>query len=230
MIKIITYFTFNKLFLFIILTFNLKSKTNQAQTVMQIDLDLLYSWGAVAKKYKKNEVIFDEGDEANFYFQIIEGSIKMFNSNDEGREFTQGIFLKGESFGEPPLFIDQGYPATAITFQDSIIIKLSKDKFLKIIEEYPTIQKSFMFLMAKRIYWKTITSKEIINQKPEHRITAFLNAYKKKTGFGDKRVLIPFTRQEIANYTGLRVETVIRAFTKMSDSNKVEIVNHKIYY
>ena len=29
---------------------------------MQIDLDLLYSWGAVAKKYKKNEIIFDEDE------------------------------------------------------------------------------------------------------------------------------------------------------------------------
>jgi CRP-like cAMP-binding protein len=30
----------------------------------------------------------------------------MFNSNDEGKEFTQGYFCNGQSFGEPPLFID----------------------------------------------------------------------------------------------------------------------------
>ncbi len=197
---------------------------------MQIDLDLLYSWGAVAKKYKKNEIVFDEGDEALFYYQIIEGSIKMFNSNYDGKEFTQALFIKGNSFGEPPLFIDQKYPASAITFQDCIIIKLSKDKFLKILDEYPLIQKSFLYLMAKRIYSKTITSKEIINQNPEHRIIAFLNDYKRKIDCCNQKILIPFTRQEIANYTGLRVETVIRAFSKMNEINKVEIINHKIYY
>jgi CRP/FNR family transcriptional regulator len=58
---------------------------------MQIDLDLLFSWGAIAKEYKKNEVIFVE-DDANFYYQIIEGCVRMFNSNDDGKEFTQGYF------------------------------------------------------------------------------------------------------------------------------------------
>jgi CRP/FNR family transcriptional regulator len=89
------------------------------------------------------------------------------------------LFCNGQSFGEPPLFIDEKYPSTAAAFQDSKIIKLSKDKFLKIIDEYPGIQKQFLQLMAKRIHSKTKTSKDIINQKPEFRILAFLNAHKK---------------------------------------------------
>lgn len=196
---------------------------------MQIDLDLLFSYGAIAKEYKKNEVIFDEDEIANFYYQIIEGNIRMFNSNDDGKEFTQGYFSSGQCFGEPPLFIDEKYPAAAVAFQDSKIIKLSKDKFLKILDEYPSIQKQFMILMAKRIHSKAKTSKDIINQKPEFRILAFLNAHKKGTDCKTKE-LVPFTRQEIANFTGLRVETVIRAFAKMKACNKIEIINHKIYY
>lgn len=197
---------------------------------MQIDLDLLYSWGAVAKKYKKNEIIFDEDETANFYYQILDGSVRLYNSNDEGKEFTQGIFCKGDGFGEPPLFINETYPSKAITIQDSTIIKLSKDKFFKILDEYPTIQKFFLILLAQKIHAKARTSKEIINQKPEFRIIAFLNSFKKKSGCANERILIPYTRQEIANYTGLRVETVIRVFAIMNKSNKVEIVHHKIYY
>ncbi|WP_291102773.1 MULTISPECIES: Crp/Fnr family transcriptional regulator [unclassified Flavobacterium] len=197
---------------------------------MQIDLDLLYSWGAVAKKYKKNEIVFDEDEAALFYYQILDGSVRMYNSNDEGKEFTQGIFCNGDGFGEPPLFIDETYPSKAITIQDSTIIKLSKDKFLKILDESPSVQKYFLILLARKIHSKSKTSKEIINQKPEFRIIAFLNSFKKKYGNTNDKVLIPYTRQEIANYTGLRVETVIRAFAKLSDCNKVEIINHKIYY
>lgn len=197
---------------------------------MQIDIDLLFSWGAVAKKYKKNEIIFDEDEVAHFYYQIIEGSVRMFNSNDEGKEFTQGLFCKGNSFGEPPLFIDELYPSKAIAIQDSTIIKLSKDKFLKILDEYPSIQKSFLLLLANKIHSKSNTSKEIINQKPEFRIVAFLNTHKKKSECSNEKVLIPYTRQEIANFTGLRVETVIRVLCKMNTCDKLEIVNHKIYY
>lgn len=196
---------------------------------MQIDLDLLFTWGAIAKEYKKGEVIFSEDEMAHFYFQVIEGSIRMFNSNDEGKEFTQGYFYCGQSFGEPPLFINENYPSTAVAFQDCTIIKLSKDKFLKILDEYPLILKDFLNLMAHRIHSKAKTSKDIINQKPEFRILAFLNDYKKSKNF-DSKELVPFTRQEIANFTGLRVETVIRALTKMNQCKKVDIINHKIYY
>jgi CRP-like cAMP-binding protein len=197
---------------------------------MQIDIDLLYSWGAVAKKYKKNQIIFEEDEMAHFYYQIIDGSVRMFNSNDEGKEFTQGIFGKGDGFGEPPLFINETYPSKAVAILDSTIIKLSKEKFFKIMDEYPAIQKLFLVLLAQKIHAKSRTSKEIINQKPEFRIVAFLNSFKKKSGLANEKILIPYTRQEIANYTGLRVETVIRVFTKMKETNKVEIINHKIYY
>jgi CRP-like cAMP-binding protein len=195
---------------------------------MQIDLDLLFSWGAIAKEYKKNEVILNEDEIANFYYQVIDGNVRMFNSNDDGKEFTQGYFSSGQSFGEPPLFIDEKYPSTAVAFQDSKIVKLSKDKFLKILEEYPSIQKQFLKLLAQRIHSKAKTSKDIINQKPEFRILAFLNANKK--GNDSIKELVPFTRQEIANFTGLRVETVIRVFSKMKTAKKIDIINHKIYY
>ena len=202
----------------------------QNQLFMQIDLDLLFTWGAIAKKYKKNELIFDETEVAHFYYQIIDGSVRIYNSNDEGKEFTQGVFCKGNSFGEPPLFIDEIYPSKAVTIQDSVIIKLSKDKFLKILDEYPPIQKSFLNLLARRVHSKSNTFKEIINQKPEFRVISFLNTHKKQSEITTDKALIPFTRQEIANFTGLRVETVIRVLCKMNTCNKVEIINHKIYY
>lgn len=195
---------------------------------MQIDLDLLFTWGAIAKEYKKGEVIFNEEDTANFYYQIVDGNVRMFNSNDEGKEFTQGYFSQGDSFGEPPLFINETYPSTALAFQECKIIKLAKDKFLKILEEYPTIQKQFLELICKRLHAKAKTTNDIINQKPEFRIMAFLNAHKKKNG--EQKAIVPFTRQEIANFTGLRVETVIRTFSKMSAQDKVDIVHHKIFY
>lgn len=198
---------------------------------MQIDVDILFTWGAVSKKYQKDEIIFYEDDSALFYYQIIEGSVKMFSANEDGKEFTQGIFEKGCSFGEPPLLIDEIYPSTSIATEDSVIIKISKEKFLTIIEEYPDINRRFMQLLALRVYRKTLTNKNIVNQKPEHRIIAFLIDYKQKNSIASTiKTQIPYTRQEIADFTGLRVETVIRTLTQMKKSNKVEINNHKLFY
>lgn len=192
----------------------------------QISLELLVSYGATFKEYQKGEIVFFEKEQANYYFQVVSGSIKMFNTNDEGKEFTQGYFLRGQSFGEPPLLIDERYPASALAFQNTEVIRISKERFLKILEDHPQIQKDFLVLMARRIHNKATTSKDIINQKSDFRIKAFLDSYKKS----NEKELIPFTRQEIANFTGLRVETVIRTISSMAKKNQIEIVNHKIYY
>lgn len=198
---------------------------------MYIDTDILFTWGAIAKRYQKDEIIFSENENAKFYYQITEGNVKMFCANDEGREFIQGEFCIGSSFGDPPLIINSQYPATAIALNNCVILKLSKEKFLTILDEYTEINNSFMFDLALRVYKKSITNKYIINQKPIYRITSFLENYKKEQNTShQERLLIPHTRQDIADFTGLRVETVIRTLAQMSKDDLVAIINHKLYY
>lgn len=197
---------------------------------MQIDTDILIAWGALAKKYKKNEIIFLEGDMPRYYYQIISGKVKMFNTSNETKELTQGIFVDGESFAEPPIFIDETYPASALAVSDTVIIRILKERFLQLLDEYPALQKKFLKLFSERIYDKSLLARELVCNSPEERIKNFLNHHKKKFGNNSERLHVDFTRQEIANFTGLRVETVIRTLQKMKAKNIVSILNKKLYY
>lgn len=197
---------------------------------MFIDTDILIAWGGISKRYKKGEYIFHEDEVPRCFYQIIDGTVKLYNTNFDGKEYTQAEFKKGNSFGEPPLFIDELYPATAVTTEESVIIRLPKERFLEILDEYPEIQKKLICTLARRIYNKSITAREIINNSPELRILAFLNEYKKKNLLENEKIEIPYTRQEIANFTGLRVETVIRTLTKMKALKTVDIVDRKLIY
>jgi CRP/FNR family transcriptional regulator len=197
---------------------------------MPINIDILIAWGGAAKKYKKGEYIFYEGDIPSNYYQIIKGTVKMCNTNMDGKEFTQAEFKEGSSFGEPPLFINEAYPASAIASEDAIVLKIFKDRYIEILDEYPNYQMDLICVLAQRLYNKATTARELVNNNPETRILAFLNAHKKKMEMSKEPVQIPFTRQEIANFTGLRVETVIRALTKLKEKNKVKIINRKLFY
>jgi len=197
---------------------------------MHIDTNILITWGAVAKKYKKNEFIFYEDDQSRFYFQILDGKVKMCCYNDEGKVFIQGIFGSGDSFGEPPLFINEKYPACAQAESDCTVLKLSKESLFKILGEYPELQMNFITNFAKRIYDKSITNKNIISTHPDQRITGFLKNFKKENQLTNSKSLIPYTRQQIADFLGLRVETVIRTLKKMEEEHKVEIRHHKLYF
>jgi CRP-like cAMP-binding protein len=77
--------------------------------------------------------------------------------------------------------------------------------------------------------YKSMVLTEISSHEPEHRILSLLNYYKSKNGFGSK-VLIPYTRQQLADMSGLRVETVIRTVKKMEKEKKLSLDGHKIKF
>jgi CRP-like cAMP-binding protein len=195
-----------------------------------MDTFLLLSKGAVLKSYRRGEYIFHEGEEARYYYQIEEGQVKMFNLNEEGREYTQGIAGAGESFGLPPLFIDEKFPASAMACQNTTVYRLPKDAFLNLLTEHPDIQSHFLKVLAKKAHSKAVTAREIINNTPCHRILALLNDYKKRHRNASQKLHIPFTRQEIANLSGLRVETVIRTLSVLKEKKMVDIIERKLYY
>ena len=97
-----------------------------------IQNELLEQYGAVEKCFEKSDVIFEVNTNAHYYFQIISGEVKMNNYNEEGKEFIQGFFKPGESFGEPPLFVERTYPANAIATEDSILLAIKKKSIFKI--------------------------------------------------------------------------------------------------
>lgn len=190
--------------------------------------DTFISYGAVQKHYKKNEILFNENDKALFFYMILEGRIRMFNRNEEGKEFIQGYFSSGQSFGEPPLLINEQYPTTASCIKDSIVLKLAKNQFSLLLNENPQLQMIFLKILSERIVGKAKSSKDIINQNTKQKIISFFSD--QKDSQIKERILIPYTRQEIANFTGLRVETVIRICSKLKKENCIDIIDHKIYF
>lgn len=195
-----------------------------------IDVDLLLCWGAIHKKVARGQVIFHEDDDPLFYYQVESGKVKMVNGNDEGKEFIQGFFSAGESFGEPPLFDGSTYPASAVADEDSVLLRLNKDAFLQLLKEHADIHFRFTKLLATRLRFKSIVSKEISCFGPEHRILTLIQHYKENsTLINTGRYRVDLTRQEIADMTGLRVETVIRALRHLHDKGDVLIERGKVY-
>lgn len=196
-----------------------------------ITVELLQKYGAVIKSFAKNDIIFEEGNLPLNYFQIISGEIKMSNYNDHGREFIQGIFYEGQSFGEPPLFLNQKYPANAIAVENASIFILPKENFMKLLEENPKVSIKIIENLSQRLYYKSVMAAEISTNEPEHRVLklidhgiTYFNFQKDINGF-----LINFTRQQIGDLTGLRVETVIRTIKALEKKGELKIINRKVY-
>lgn len=192
---------------------------------------LLFSKGAIAKKYKKGDVIFKEDELPQYYYQILTGDVKMSNFNDEGKEFIQGIFHPGQSFGEPPLFLERVFPANAIAVSDCELIVMRKELFRQLVQERAEVSLAIIENLSQRLHYKAVMSAEISSQDPEHRLLTlmdysirFFKIPKELEGYR-----IDLTRQQMADLTGLRVETVIRSIKLLEVKKKIKIINRKVY-
>jgi CRP-like cAMP-binding protein len=198
---------------------------------MKIEEQLLMKLGAQEISLKKGEAIFNEGDMAKFFYQIKIGEIKMNNYNDEGKEFIQSIFTTGDTFGEPPLFLGKRYPANAIAIVDTILYAIKKNLFLKLLETNPEVNLQIINNLSNRIYYKSVMSSEMASQEPEHRILKLIDYLKEtisKTKVHEK-YKVDLTRQQIADLTGLRVETVIRSIKSLEKKGFLMIEKRKVF-
>lgn len=195
-----------------------------------IDIDTLLAWGAAYKKIAAGQIIFNEGTQLNFYYQLVSGRVRWVNINEEGKEFLQVIIEPGECFGELPLFDGESYAATAIADTDAVLIRLHQSSFHQLIKENPEIHLSFSKLLTQRLRFKFLILKEMANHNPEHSISTLLNYFKEtKKNICPKCNRINLTRQQIADMTGLRVETVIRAIRHLHDKGQLIIEKGKVY-
>lgn len=190
--------------------------------------DLIQRFNGSLKNYSKDHILFNEGELADFYYQIKTGHVKMFNLTEHGKEFVQGFFEEGQSFGEPPLFGTFKYPATAMVLESSEIYVLRKSSFFKLLKSNPDIHLKFTKMICKRMVYKAKIIREVSIYPPEHRILTLLH-HLKGSSQPDESYEVTLTRQQISELTGLRVETVIRAIKKLEKSKALAIIDRKVF-
>ncbi|MCU0368883.1 MAG: Crp/Fnr family transcriptional regulator [Cyclobacteriaceae bacterium] len=196
-----------------------------------IDPNLLLAKGATYKKLATGEILFSEGDVCEYYFQITRGQLRWVNFNNEGDEYLQTVADEGSSIGELPLFDGEVYAATAIANKPSQVLRLPKNLFHQLLYEHPHIHYKFSHLLTQRLRFKFFLLKEIAHHDSEKVVEALLSFLnKKKEHLCGTCNQIKLNRRQIAQMTGLRVETVIRVMRNLSEKGIIQIHKRKAYY
>jgi CRP-like cAMP-binding protein len=198
---------------------------------MIISEDQLLAYGADYEDYDIGQSIFREGGLPKFYFQIVNGIVELNNYHEDGKEFTQNILSAGQSFGESLLFNERAYPMSAVAKTKCKILKLSKVDFFNLLTQNQEISLNMFRCLADRLYYKYIMLFNISATDPSFKIKTIMDYLKgDKPDNGSYSFQVPLTRKQIANLTGLRVETVIRTVKKMENEKTLKIEHGKIYY
>lgn len=181
--------------------------------------------------YKKGEIIFFERTKASFYFQIETGRVKMMSFTSDGKEVIQKIFEEGATFGEPALMGEFPYPARAVALTNCKIWKIIKKDFTDLLRRDPDLHLTFTKAICERMQYKAIILQMVSIKSAKERILSFIKFLKKKKSIScitHGTFVLPYTRQQLADILGLRVETVIRAVKELEEDGEVQIIKRKI--
>lgn len=94
----------------------------------------------------KGVIVFREGERTGQMCLLVEGSLELFKSDDQGGHKKLVEMRAGKSIGEMSVLDGQPYSATAITATPSKLLLLTRDNLQRIMEEHPRL--------AARMLWK----------------------------------------------------------------------------
>jgi CRP-like cAMP-binding protein len=105
--------------------------------------------GAETKRLQSGAVLFYAGELADGGYLVQEGSLELEpGTPSEGKTFTAG---RGALLGELALLADMVCPATAIANEPTVVIRISRSLFKKMLEGYPAAAEKLRDIMAERL-------------------------------------------------------------------------------
>ncbi|WP_276088483.1 Crp/Fnr family transcriptional regulator [Pedobacter sp. JY14-1] len=175
--------------------------------------------------YQKGECVYEAGAIPKYVYFIKSGRISMVTVNAEGREFIQGIFKSGQYFGEPALLLQKRYLAHTLADQDTEIIVVNREQFLELLEEDRAFSMDLIHTLSNRLFYKSMMLEELANEQAAHRVATLIDYLLQDLQSGE---VLRLTRQQLADMSGLRVETVIRTIRQLETEKRFRLLRGKI--
>lgn len=167
-----------------------------------------------------NEYIFREKDPSNYVYIPESGSMMLERSTASGSRQVFAFLFTGNLLG---LSEHANYSFSAKTLTNSVVIKISRKLMKDIFDKYPAVAQRYHDVTG-HILSLILDQLFIMGQKTAHqRLAHFLLDMEHRLGHGTHKFLLPMSRQDIADYLGMSLETASRGFSKLKNEGQIKI-------
>lgn len=170
------------------------------------------------KTYAKGRDLFAMGDQADAFFIILSGWVKLYRTSKEGEEVIIHVFGPSESFAEAAVFNDsKTYPVNAQAVEDVSVIEIPRSFFVRRIEEDSRFALRMLGAIAARQHYLVQQLEQVTTRTAPQRIGAFLVRFCKKERQGEDGwcVDLPYDKSIISRRLNIKPETFSRALAKL---------------
>ena len=184
------------------------------------DLQVLHRIGS-KRHFERGQTIFSEGDPAEFAYRVLKGAVRLCRHMADGRRQISQFLLPGDFFSFMELS-EHSFTAEAVS--DAILICYPQRQVERLGEERPSLRRRFSALLSRRV--RDIQNHLVIlgRQTAKEKVASFLLLLIEHDGSEHGDCLdVPMSRQDIADYLGLTIETVCRVLSAMKRDGLLEI-------
>lgn len=192
----------------------------------QEDMQLVAGYG-VSRSYSKNTILVNEGDQSEMFYIILTGKVKVYVSDEKGKEVLLNMAGPGEYFGELAIIDDAPRSASVMTLEACQMAVVSRAQFERCLAEHPGFAMGLIRTLVKRVRSLTDQVKGLALLDVYGRVAhTLLNLATEQQG---KLVIEQrLTHQEIANMVGASREMVSRILKDLSTGGYIRIEDKKM--
>lgn len=180
---------------------------------------------AVSRRYDEGAAIFSEGEEADRFFLLLDGYLRVVRTTPGGDQIIVLHISPGQLFGIAPALQRDTYPATSVAAAESIALSWPARLWSDFIQSYPGFATESYRTLGQRLGQIQETLTEMATQAVEKRVASALlrmvNQSGRKTEAGIE-IAFPVTRQNISDMTGTTLHTVSRLLSAWEREGIVE--------
>lgn len=172
------------------------------------------------QKERKQIFFFEEQEGENVYF-LTSGMVKLYKTNEEGKEAIIHFVRPGELFAEILLYLRNRYPVTAVATENSTALVINSKKLFEIIKQKPEISMKLIGTLAQRIKYFVNMVENLTLADAQKRFLNYLNNLSAKKN--SSTFTLPASKADVALLLGVAPETFSRLLKKMSDDGILKV-------
>ena len=178
------------------------------------------------KSVKKREMLFFEGDEGHHLYFMTSGSLKLFKSNEEGKEAIIRFIAPGDLFAEIILFLKNRYPVSAMAIEPSKLLAIDAAKLFQIIKAHPDVAMKLIGKMASKSQYLVRMVENLTLEDIRGRFLNYLKHASEKAG--SDTITLPVPKGELSVLLGVSPETFSRLLKKLAADGSIDVAGKKI--
>jgi CRP/FNR family transcriptional regulator, nitrogen fixation regulation protein len=173
---------------------------------------------SAAMRFARNTEIFGEDEEAEYLYKVVSGAVRTYRMLDDGRRQVVAFYLPGDIFGVEAANV---HHCSAEAIAESHVLVVKRANVMARAERERDLSHQLWMLTVRELQ-RVQQHSLVFIKSAEERVAGFLLEMAGRCS-ENGAIELPMSRQDIADYLGLTIETVSRTFTQFVQSGAISL-------